>query len=310
MNILADNWAAAGSIGTGFGAIAAFLAILATLYVYVSQSRGNKAAEIRQNLQFIHSLETQVTRSIDTGFLATIDRQIREFRVRLGPEAKPGYFLEQLFDKGEATAGRSLFKASALESNLSSTMYIRMNDIWDSMNMKAFEFRGALCIFSYASQVLTEEARRLCEPETTLFILDAMAKETFSETHDLDELVNELLSHQNEKASCLFNLEESRITQGCLFINTLADKILCLKNRKLLKLANKNMDQPPGFVELADNPCQTIDKLLCQLQPTLPDVNCLRKLVGCWDPQPSNTPLQSLVRPKAAEPCPTETSPT
>ena len=306
MNILADNWTAAGSIATGFGAIAAFLAIAATVLVYRSESMGNKTAAIRQNLQFIHSQQTQVTRSIESGFLATINRQIREFRKRLGSTAEPSYFLDQLFGNGQSSGDRFLFRASALDSNLSSTMYIRMSDIWDGMNMKAFEFRGALRIFSYASQVLTEEARRLCAPENTTLILDIMAKrgcrETLSEYDNLDELVNRLLSDQIDLASDQLEVEEDIIRQGCAFIGKLADKTLLLKDKELLKLARKNVDQF-GFDELDNNPRQVIEKSLGNLRPTLSegDLTDLYNIVHCWAPQSAGT--------LSTEPHPPETSP-
>jgi hypothetical protein len=313
MNILADNWTATGSIATSFGAIAAFLTIAATVLVYRSQSRASRAAAIRQNLQFIHSLESQVTRSIESGFLATIDRQIREFRDRLGQDAQPSYFLEQLFGNGQDSDDRSLFKASALDSNLSSTMYIRMSDIWDRMNMKAFEFRGALCVFSIASQVLTEEARSLCAPENTTRILDCMkdnkAKEALSEINDLDDLVNRLLSHQIKWAGHEWESDKNKIVQGCYFINKLADKTLLLPDRKLLKLAHKKLAQKepalkelasklasnkmsqPSFGEIAGNPSEAIEKSLCNLRPQLKkeDLACLRKIVDGWDPKPVGT---------------------
>ena len=306
MNILADSWTATGSIATGFGAIAAFLAIAATVLVYRSESIGNKAAAIRQNLQFIHSQQTQVTRSIESGFLATINRQIREFRKRLGSTAEPSYFLDQLFGNGQSSGDRFLFRASALDSNLSSTMYIRMSDIWDGMNMKAFEFRGALRIFSYASQVLTEEARRLCAPENTTLILDIMAKrgcrETLSEYDNLDELVNRLLSDQIDLASDQLEVEEDIIRQGCAFIGKLGDKTLLLKDKELLKLARKNVDQF-GFDELDNNPRQVIEKSLGNLRPTLSegDLTDLYNIVHCWAPQSAGT--------LSTEPHPPETSP-
>lgn len=311
MKILADKWAAAGSIATGIGAIAAFLAIVVTVVVYRYQSRGNKAAVIRQNLQFIHSLQTQVTRSIETGFLATINRQIREFRARLGPDVEPGYFLDQLFGSGQASGDRSLFLASALDSNLSSTMYTRMSDLWDRMSMTAFEFRGALCIFSYASQVLTQQARRLCAPENTTRILDTMAKGgargDLRGIHNLDELVNSLLSEQIKLASDQLKIEENGIRQGCKFIKTLADKTLRLSDKELLKLASKKLASKhtgqPGFGELDNNPRQVIEKSLDHLRPTLPDddVTRLGEIVGSWDPRSADALLaESFIRPKRA----------
>lgn len=300
MNTLADNWTAAGSIAAGFGAIAAFLAIAATVLVYLSQSRANRASAIRQNLQFLHGQQAQVTRSIESGFLATIDRQIREFRERLGSTVEPSYLLDQLFRKGQASDHRSLFRASALESNLSSTMYIRMSDIWDGMNVKAFEFRGAFRIFSYVSLVLTGEARRLCAPENTTRILDIMAehgaRETLSKIDSLDELVNRLLSDQIELASYQLEYAENGIRQGCTFIGMLADKTLRLSDKELLKLASKNVDQL-GFDELDNNPRQAIETSLGNLRPTLSkgDLTALRNVVDRWDPQPADTlPIRPL----------------
>jgi hypothetical protein len=171
MNALAVDWTAVGSIAGGIGAIAAFLAIVATVAVYLSQSKGDKAAAIRQGVQFIHGQQIQVVPAIESGLLALIDRQIREFRERLGPVATPQYFLDKLFYDDEASCDRSLFRASAQDSNLSSTTYSRMNDIWDGMKVKSLEFRGAFRIFPYACEALARECRRLCDPEFTTKLL-------------------------------------------------------------------------------------------------------------------------------------------
>src|SRR5262249_41326319 len=264
-------WTAAGWIATGSGVIAAFRAIAVSVITYFSQRRADKAAASRGILQFLHSQQTQITRSIGSGFLATIDRQIREFRERLGPAAEPSYFLDQLFGNGQPSDDRSLFRASALDSNLSSTMYIRMSDVWDGMNMKAFELRGALRIFSYASQVLTGEARRLCAPENTTRILDIMARrgarDILSKINSLDELVNKLLSDQIEIASRQFASEKDRIGQGCDFIGALADITLRLSDKELLKLARKVVKQL-SYDELDKEPCQAIETSLDNLQQT------------------------------------------
>jgi hypothetical protein len=171
VNAAAADWTAIGSIAGGFGAVAAFLAILATIAVYFFQSRADKAAAIRQNLQFLHGQQVQVVPSIESGLPAMIDRQVREFRGRLGTGTKPGYFLEELLGNGQHAGDRFLFRASAQDSNLSSAAYARMSGIWDEMNIKAFEFRGALRIFSYACETLTKECRHLCSPEFTLSTL-------------------------------------------------------------------------------------------------------------------------------------------
>jgi hypothetical protein len=303
MNI--DDWTALGSIATGFGSLATFLTILVTILLYrrqnrnnkaaaIQQSMDNKAAAIRESLQFIHSRQTQVTRSIESGFLATIERQIREFRQRLGSTAEPSYFLDQLFGNGRASGDRSLFRASALESNLSSTMYIRMSDLWDGMNMKAFELRGALHIFSYVSLVMTEEARDLCAPDNTTRILDIMARygarETLCKIRSLDELVNELLSDQIKLASRQLEKEQNKMRQGCALIALLADETLRLSDKELLNLAEKNVHQL-GFNDLFKDPPQAIKTSLGYLGPAFLEKNlrALCEIVDCWFSESPNT---------------------
>jgi hypothetical protein len=304
MNILAVDWTAVGSVAAGFAAIAAFLAILATIAVYLFQTRANKAAEIRQNLQFIHSLQTQVTRSIKSGHLAMINRQIREFQKRLG-HAAPSYFLDQLFGNGQSPSDRSLFRASALDTNMSSMMYSRMDDIWNGMNMKALELRGALGVFSYVCLVLTAEARDLCSPDTTVRILDNMAdkdRDALSKIDSLDVLVNELLSSQIELASRQSAVEQQRIKHGCSFIAKLTDTILCRSNSDLLKLARMKVRQP-GLENLENAPCQAIQTSLGYLQGTLPgpDYKNLRKqLVECWAPGELALTPQNPYRPETS----------
>jgi hypothetical protein len=144
MRNMAVDWTAVGSVATGGAMIAAFLAIVATIAVYYFQSRRDRAAAIRQNLQFIHGQQVQVLWLLNLGLEAVICRQIREFKERLGSHVKSAYFIHQLFDN------HALFCASAADSNLSSDAYSKMSSVWDQVNAKAFEFRGALHIFSYA----------------------------------------------------------------------------------------------------------------------------------------------------------------
>jgi hypothetical protein len=305
MNILADNWTAMGSIAAGFGSVVAVLAIVVTVLVYFSQSRREKAAAIQEKLQFLHSQQTQVVQSIESGFLAVIDKQMREFQCRLGPSADPGYFLDQLFGDGQSSGDRCLFQASALDSNLSSTMYARMSDIWDRINMTAFEFRGALGIFACACRALTREARRLCAPETTASILNIMAeqgaRESFSRIECIDELVNRLLSDQLELAKCQFDDELKRIRMGCAFITTLADKALQLSDRDLLKLARKNVHQP-DLNELDKHPSHVIKTSLDHVRPmfSVNDYCELRVVLDNWAPWPADA--------QPARPYPPETS--
>jgi hypothetical protein len=295
MKVLAAvNWTAVGSVATGVAAIAAFLAIVATVAVYYLQSRGDKVAAIRRNLQFLHGQQAQIVPSIKSGLLAIIDRQIRGFRERLGPGAMPSYLLDELFGSGQSSRDRLLFLASALDSNLSSTAYSRMSDIWDELNMKARDCRGALRLFAFACQVLTWESRRLCDPETTIGLLDIMAKrgdrDALSKIDSTDELANRLLSDQIELAKELVGDSQGeieRIGQGCFFIGMLADVILRLSDKKVLRLARKELRQP-GFDMLEKRPRKAIEASLANLQSTLPenDLRGLEAALDHWDPQP------------------------
>jgi hypothetical protein len=89
VDVAGADWTAIGSIAGGFGTVAAFLAIMVTIAVYFFQNRGEKAAAVRQNLQFLHGQQIQVVPSIAAGLLAIMDRQIREFRERLGQTRRP-----------------------------------------------------------------------------------------------------------------------------------------------------------------------------------------------------------------------------
>lgn len=298
MNILAVNWTATGSIFGGAAALAAFLTIAATVVVYYFQSRGDKAATIRQDLQFLHGQQVQVLPSIESGILAIIDRQIREFRERLGSTATSSYFLDELFGNiqlpgnDQLPGNRSLFRASAMNSNLSSTTYSRMSDIWDGINMRAFEFRGALRIFSYACEVLTEELRRLCGPDFTTSILDTMARRgdraALSKIESLDELVNKLLTDHIELANRRFkDVYKETIGQGCFFIGMLTDLTLGLSDKALLKLSHKNVQQPTLDLFKA-NPSEAISASMGHLLPELSeqDLSPLRKVLKRWGPAP------------------------
>jgi hypothetical protein len=297
VNVAAADWTAIGSIAGGFGAIAAFLAILATIAVYIFQSQRDKAAAIRQSLQFLHGQQTQVVPSIESGLPAMIDRQIREFRERLGAGTTPGYFLETLFGNDQPTGGNFLFRASAQDSNLSSTAYDRMSETWDELNIKAFEFRGELRIFSYVCETLTWECRRLCSPEFTLSILGVMEqrgdRNKLGKVRDLDELINTLLADHIELAEGEFaSLYKDQIGLGCVFIGMLADMTLRMPDKDLLRFSGSNVRQP-WLDDFKTNPGQAMSVMLDHLAPKLPeqDARALRDVLRRWNPQPAGAPV-------------------
>jgi hypothetical protein len=165
-----------------------------------------------------------------------------------------------------------------------------MSDIWDGLDLKAREFRGALRIFSYACEVLTQECRRLCDPETTTGILDTMAergdRDALGKSHSIDDLVNRLLSDlielaQSRAAGTQRRIE--RIAQGCFFIGMLADLILRLPDKDLLTLASREVEQP-DLDQLRKEPRKAIEESLGRLQPPLPEY----PMLGRWDPKPED----------------------
>ena len=290
VNILAVDWTAVGAITGGAGAIAAFLAILATLGTFYLQGRGDKVTAIRQGIQFLLGKQTQLLPSIKSGLVAITDEQIREFRNRLGTNATSSYFLAQLFGKDQLSSESSLFRASATDSNLSSTAYSRMSEIWDEMNTKSFEFRGALRIFSYACGHLTEEARNVCDPRFTIETLKAMAHngepDDLTEIDDLDELVNKLLSAYIPLAKSRFKAEfENKISQGSFFVGMLADAILTLSDKDLWKLSRKDVQQP-WVKNLKDDLHNALSTSMGYLRPELPaeNFNELERQLGGWVP--------------------------
>jgi hypothetical protein len=272
-------------------------AVVATFVIYFFQSRHDKAATkqnedqdraagIRQDIQFLHGQQTQVLPSIESGILAIIDRQIREFRHHLGSTATPECFLDRIFDD------QALFKASAMDSNLSSTTYSRMNDLWGEINLKALEFRGALRIFWYACAALTEDSRHLCAPDFTISILKTMARRgerrSLSKIDSLDELVNRLISDEVDEiqqATGQFKAVTNRIAQGSVFLGMLTDKAFCLSDDGLVNLSKKNVPQP-GVSLLKTDPSKAISTSMDHLMPELSedDLKPLRDVLKCWDP--------------------------
>lgn len=184
-------------------------------------------------------------------------------------------------------------------------MYARMSDIWDRINMTAFEFRGALGIFACACRALTREARHLCAPETTASLLDIMAEQGFrgslGKTECLDELVNRLLSAQFKLAKCQYEDELKRIREGCSFITKLADKALQLSDRELLKLGGKKVKQP-DLNELDKDPSNVIKKSLDHMQPILSgkDYWELRGVLDSWSPWQADAHPARLYPPKSS----------
>jgi len=244
-------------------------------------------------LQFIHGQQAQIVPSITSGLLVIIYRQIREFRESLGPSASPDDLLNQFFGKSPSSDDRSLFQVSALDSNLSSATYSRMSDIWDGLDLRAREFSGALRVFSYACQVLTQQSRRLCDPETTTNILDTLAesgdRDILGAIDGIDELINTLLSDQirmikRQDADTQKRIQ--RIGQGCFFIGMLADLVRRLPDKDLLRLARKDV-RPPEINQLKENPGLAIETSLDHLLPTLPEIHLdtLKAVIGRWNPQ-------------------------
>jgi hypothetical protein len=291
MGVLAVDWNAVGSVAGGLGAIAAFLAILATVAVYASQRSGDQARAIRQNLQFLHGQQLQVAASVETGLLAVVSRQTREFRDSLGAAGRPSYFLDQVFGDGGPTCSRHLFRASALDSCLSSPAYGRLSSIWDEMNMRASEFRGALRVFSYACEILTEESRQLFMPEFTFIVLDAIAERgdraSLRKIRSLDKLTDTLLASQVELTTRQFaDGYRDRIGQGCFFIGMLADIMLQLPDRELLRLSRQDA-VPLSIEELQADPGQALATLLSRMESRIPvqDLRALHDVLRRWAPR-------------------------
>jgi hypothetical protein len=282
MRTLAVDWTAVGSVATGAATIAAFLTIAATIAVYYFQSRRDRADTIRENLQFIHGQQVQVLWLINLGLTAIINRQIRDFKERLGTSPGSSYFIHQLFEN------RALFCSSAADSNLSSDAYAKMSSTWDEINTKAFEFRGALRIFSYACRALIEEPYRLCDPGFTVSILDSMVDRSefaaLSRIDSLDELANRVISELTLLAAERFEGAYRRgIEDGSVFVGMLADMTLNLSDRKLLRLSRKSPLQP-SLDSLKINLLDVVSASVDHLQPefSAKDLRTLRDTLDRW----------------------------
>ena len=224
----------------------------------------------------------QVLSLLNLGLEAIICRQIREFKEYLGPHAKSDYFIHQLFDN------HALFCASAADSNLSSDAYSKMSGVWDQINAKAFEFRGAMHIFSYACRALIEEPYRLCDPGFTVSILDAMEdcgqRAAVEGINNLDELANRVISELTRLAVGRFEgAYKQSIERGSVFVGMLADMALCLSDRKLLKLSRKRPLQP-SLDSLKANLLDVVSASLDHLRPELTekDLQDLHNVLNGW----------------------------
>jgi hypothetical protein len=282
MRNAAVDWTAVGSVATGGATIAAFLTILATIAVYYFQSRRDRADTIRQVLQFIHGQQVQVLWLLDLGLMAIIDKQIRDFKDRIGPNAKSDYFIRELFDN------QALFRTSAADSNLSSDAYSKMSSVWDQINAKAFELRGALRIFSYACRALIEEPYRLSDPDFTVSVLGAIGdrdqRARMERIDSLDELVNKIVSELAPLAISRFEGTYRRsVEQGSVFVGMLADMTLSLSTRRLLKLSRKRPLQP-SLDTLKTNLLEAVSASLDHMKPELPekDLQALHVVLNGW----------------------------
>jgi hypothetical protein len=282
MRNMAVDWTAVGSVATGAATIAGFLTIAATIAVYYFQSRRDRASVIRQGLQFVHGQQMQVRWLLELGLMAIIDRQIREFKERLGPGVTADYFVYQLFDD------HALFCASAADSNLSSDAYSKMSSVWDQLNAKAFEFRGALRIVSYACRALIEAPYRLCDPGFTVSLLEAMddgdQRTVMGRIDNADELADKVISELAPLANGRYEDAYKRgIEQGSVFVGMLADMALGLSDGKLLKLSGKRPPQP-SLKTLKSDLVDAVFMSIDHLKPEFPeqDLRDLHKVLDDW----------------------------
>jgi hypothetical protein len=279
MELLATNWEAVGSVATGIAAVAAFAGLLPAFIVYHRQDRRDRATIIRQRIQFIAAQQRQVLISIQVAFPTIIDRQISEFRHSLGTSATSADFLDAIFNNN------ALFLTSAMDSCLSSVAYSRMNDLWNQINQKASEFRGAFRIFSYACYLLTLEPYRVCSAGFSQNIIASMkankVPETLEDSDNLDALTNKLRTMQVRVATQIF-LARSRdqIQQASLFVSQLAEATLNLEDISLLKLSRKRIVSPSSDQNLLDKIGESIQDLV----PELPDAALvqLRETLKEW----------------------------
>jgi hypothetical protein len=258
------------------------LTILATIAVYYFQSRRDRADTIRQVLQFIHGQQVQVLWLLELGLTAIIDKQIRDFKDRLGSSAKSDYFIYELLEN------HALFRASAADSNLSSDAYSKMSSVWGEINAKAFELRGALRIFSYACRALIEEPYRLCDPDFTVSVLASIGDRDqwirMERADSLDELANKVVSELAALAISRFDDTYRRgIEQGSVFVGMLADMTLNLSNRKVLRLSRKRPWQP-SFDTLKTNLLEAVSASLDHMKPELSekDLQALHVVLNGW----------------------------
>jgi len=171
-----------------------------------------------------------------------------------------------------------------------------MNNIWYGLDIKARQLRGALRVFSFACQILAQECSRLCDPDTAISLLDAMAKrgdrDMLEESQNVSELVNGLLSVQVRLAeSKPGETQEAieRIGHACFFIGMLADLVLRLPDEPLLMLSDMEVPQP-DLEMLTQRPRQAIEESLGNLRSVLSALNMddLAGVLVRWDPQPAD----------------------
>jgi hypothetical protein len=146
-------------------------------------------------------------------------------------------------------------------------------------------------LFSYACETLTQEARHPFTPEYTLGLLDIIAergdRDALKKIRSIDRLVDALLSCQLELAARQFAEDQrDRIGQGCFFVGMLADIVLRLPDRELLRLSRSNVRQPL-LEELKADPGEAIGTSLGHLAPKVPeqDLRGLRDVLRRWAPR-------------------------
>jgi len=279
MGLLAVNWDAIGSVATGLAAVAAFLGIVPSLYVYRRQDRRDRETTIVQRIQVIAAETDRVQPLIQLAFPTVMDSQVRQLRQNLGDSVTSAEFLDALFNSS------ALFLTSGMEGNLSSAVYTRMNDLWDQINQTSAEFRGALRIFYYACYGLTLEPYAICTPTFTKNILDSMKKtgavEPYHAVANLDTLTNQLLTTVITVGTQIYLARsDGQIEQAARFVSELSEITLNLPEGVLLKLSRKRVATPSPTQDVRTK----VELALRDLSPEIPEQSLaqLRDRLAKW----------------------------
>lgn len=246
MGLSSTDWTAIGSI---FTAVAALIALGVGIFPYRQQSRLTRASALRGLVRTVRHDSQEIYDLTAYESSVICDAQIRNFRLKLGPNATADTFRAYFFADGThfRPSGASTITTSFIEACLASPAYSRLNLLWNDIDRTSAELRGLLRVLYHAAALMIEDSQSICYPPTGVTIALEMAndQDLMRRCHHIGNLDTLMLILSTELTRRLHikQYEDSidRLDKGNTFIEELTDAVRDMKDKSLFRLSPRKM---------------------------------------------------------------------